>query len=141
VTPYGKSACRVALLAALCAAGCGPGGAVPKTYPVKGRVTYADGRPLAGGLIEFRSADDPSLRVRGDIGPDGAFTLRTFLDDRSVPGAPAGTYTATYMSHLASDAPEQAIPPPPVVLPTPYTVEPRDGNDLAVTLPPSSGPP
>jgi hypothetical protein len=69
----------------LAAGGCGP-----RLYPVRGSVTYPDGRPVTEGLVVFES-DGPAKAVtaRGDIHPDGRYELSTF---RPGDGVPPGTY-------------------------------------------------
>jgi hypothetical protein len=74
--------------------GCGP--ALPKTHPASGMVVYQDGRPIkGGGTIQFVSADDPTLRISGEIKPNGSFVLRTVKDNEQAPGAPQGEYDVT----------------------------------------------
>lgn len=46
-------------------------------YPASGKVTFADGKPLAGGEVEFRSTVNPLMIARGFVGEDGAFRLST----------------------------------------------------------------
>jgi hypothetical protein len=80
-------------------AGCGqaaPAVPDPVTHAVSGVVLGKDGRPIAGGAIQFRQVGDTNQTSLGDIKPDGAFTLRTVLaDGRKLPGAVAGTYEVT----------------------------------------------
>ena len=54
--------------------GCSSNG--PKLYPVKGKVTFADGRPVQGGTIEFTSTAERSSSI-GQIQQDGTFRLTT----------------------------------------------------------------
>jgi hypothetical protein len=63
----------------------------PRTYPVEGKVTFPDGTPLAGAVVEFESEGAPEQRVnaRGVTGPDGSYKLTTFKDGD---GAVAGTH-------------------------------------------------
>ncbi|HVK15579.1 MAG TPA: hypothetical protein VM533_01435 [Fimbriiglobus sp.] len=54
-------------------AGCGG----VRTASVEGKLVWADGAPakeLSGGLVMFQTADG-GTKMRGVIGPDGAFTL------------------------------------------------------------------
>jgi hypothetical protein len=57
-------------------------------YPVRGRVEFADGTPLTGGSVSFRSDQVAGgVTARGQIRPDGTFSLTTFTpDDGAVPG-------------------------------------------------------
>jgi hypothetical protein len=58
-------------------------------YPVKGKVLLASGQPLTEGKVIFLPKDGSGMTAKGEIGPDGAFSLKT-ADDRE--GAPAGVY-------------------------------------------------
>ena len=70
--------------AAIAAGGCSSKG--PKLYPVKGRVTFADGRPVQGGTIEFTSTAERSSSI-GQIQQDGTFRLTTNEEgDAALPG-------------------------------------------------------
>ncbi len=88
---------RLVLLAALAAAGCGPDDAAPA--PVRGHVFYK-GAPLAGGSIVFAPDADRGGRgplARGDIRPDGTYTLRA--DGR--PGAAPGWHRVSIVAVVA----------------------------------------
>src|SRR5437588_524434 len=77
---------RLAVLAFIlaAAAGCGSG----NTSPVRGKVIFKDGKPLSGGLVVFRPLDQKlQVSSRGDIHPDGTFTLGTYQEgDGAIPG-------------------------------------------------------
>lgn len=64
-------------------AGCGGAG----LQPVKGKVVYGDGSPVAGGSITFNNSEK-QISASGDIAQDGTFTLR--FGDQT--GAPPGDY-------------------------------------------------
>ncbi len=79
------------------ALGCGGGGST--TYPVTGRVTFPDGKPLSTGTVEFQpvapsgDGEKPSanptgrISARGMIQADGSYALGTFgTDDGAVEG-------------------------------------------------------
>lgn len=68
-------------------AGCGKKG--PRTYPVTGIVKFADGVPVAGGIIEF-SCSDPKSTATGRIDSEGRFRLST---NRDGDGAVAGQHS------------------------------------------------
>src|SRR5262245_41165848 len=89
-----QSAAAVVALALLGLTGCG--GEALKTYPVRGRVVFADGdvAQLAGGHVEFMLESDPTVRADGKIGPDGSFVLRTQHKGRMLNGAAEGAYRA-----------------------------------------------
>ncbi len=86
--------------------GCSSGG--QPTYRAGGRVTFPDGQPLDGGVVEFRSLDlQPSVSARGYIQADGTFQLTTF---KPGDGAVEGEHRAT------------VSPPPPLPGSTPDDV-------------------
>lgn len=79
----GSALLTLALLA-VTSIGCG---GKSELQPVKGKVVYNDGQPVAGGSITFNNSEK-QLSASGDIASDGTFALK-FGDQQ---GAPAGTY-------------------------------------------------
>jgi len=75
------------------AVGCG---STDRLWPAAGRVTFADGTPLAGGVIECRPANGPGPTARGAIAADGRFSLET----SGRPGARAGSYRVVVLPPL-----------------------------------------
>src|SRR5947209_5023568 len=76
---------QVVVVAGLvCCAGCGS-----NTYPVEGKVVWADGSPiteLAGGMVQFESEKlTPNVSARGTIQPDGTFRIGTHNPDDGAP--------------------------------------------------------
>lgn len=57
--------------------GCGTG-----NYPLKGKITYADGTPITAGMVNF--ASETSLS-RGKIQPDGSYVVGTLKDSDGIP--------------------------------------------------------
>ncbi len=91
-----SSLVRLSLLAALLAATAGCGSEASSTAPVRGRVFYK-GSPLPGGSIVFTPDADKGCQgplARGEIRPDGTYTLTT--DGR--PGAVPGWHRITIIS-------------------------------------------
>lgn len=91
------------VLGASCLAITGCGGTV---NPVRGKVTFADGKPLANGRIVYSS---PELKIsaNGEIQPDGSYSLSTHtLND----GAPEGNYTVTIIAYEPVEYPQEAEP-------------------------------
>ena len=76
---------RLALLASAAAVlhGCGPDG--PALHPAAGTVTFDDGSPVAGAVVEFLP-DGGGPAARGRTDAEGRFALAT----GGVPGAVAG---------------------------------------------------
>jgi hypothetical protein len=90
------------LLAAL--GGCGPSG--PKTHPVTGKVVTSnaeDLKRLAGQAVEFQSTTEPETRGFGQIQADGTFTISTYRQGVSLPGAIEGTHKVRLMIDLGED--------------------------------------
>ena len=90
-----------ALALLLLAAGCGQD--EPATGAVRGRVFYK-GAPLARGSIVFSPDPDKGGSgplARGEVGPDGTYTLTT----DGLPGAAAGWHRVTIVSVQSPPAP------------------------------------
>jgi hypothetical protein len=120
-------------LALLLAAGCGGGANAPDTYAVTGQVTGADGRPLPGGLVEFRHVErpnDPAWRAVGTINPEGNYKLKTLWEGKELTGCREGKYTVT----VTPRGDDGQMPPPPVTLAGAVEVKPED-NVIPLTLP------
>jgi hypothetical protein len=80
------------------AAGCGP--PKPIGVPVHGKVTYK-GSPVPRGTIVFTpdaSRGHQGSLARGDIGPDGSYSLRTDAGYGALPGWYKVTVMAVEMS-------------------------------------------
>jgi hypothetical protein len=60
---------------------------------------FSNGRPVAGGVVEFDPLDAEGRPARGAIGPDGSFTLKS----GSAVGARAGRYRVAVV-HVLRDA-------------------------------------
>lgn len=63
-------------------AGCDGG---PRLHSAGGKVTFADGRPVMAGVVEFAPVDGGPA-ARGQIQQDGKFTLTTDGRDGAVAG-------------------------------------------------------
>lgn len=59
------------------------------TYPTRGKVVLADGKPLTSGVVVFVPSGEKTPPISGVLDADGAFNLMT---DGVVAGAPAGDY-------------------------------------------------
>ena len=73
-------------------------GRVP-TYPVSGRVVFADGTPVRLGVVELESVEHGTTS-QGTIRQDGTFVLGTHT---SNDGAPAGTLAAIVVQIIIND--------------------------------------
>lgn len=81
VTPLSGS---VVLFSVWAFNGCADGR--PATFPVSGRVVFADGTPVTSGTVELESVDH-GVNARGAIQPDGTFRLSTYeTGDGALPG-------------------------------------------------------
>lgn len=74
--------CLFVLISLVCTIGCGGD---PK-YPVHGKVTLADGKPLVGAVVEF-GAKEGIHSAAGMVEADGTYTLATGEDAGAPPGA------------------------------------------------------
>src|SRR5262249_44644106 len=71
------------LVVGLALLGCGP----PKTYTVKGRVTFKDtDKPLTHGTVLLILQANTAVRASADIESDGSFTMATTTGMGAVPG-------------------------------------------------------
>jgi hypothetical protein len=89
-----KIAVVAILLGTLAATGCGGSGG-PQLVAVKGRVQYADGRPVSAASICFtpeKEGDGPRILATGLLAADGSFALRTYPHGD---GAMIGPYKVT----------------------------------------------
>ena len=78
-------------ISAAAAAGCGEEPPPPPdTFGVTGQVTYSDGQPLGGGIIQFISKSDPALNMSSMIAEDGSFQLVTIHVNQNLAGAIEG---------------------------------------------------
>ena len=110
-------ALTLAMLAWLAATGCGGTSAiaVPKTYPVRGKVFYKPDQPLTDGVIQFQSEADPNLTRMGEIGPDGTFSLVTLFQNQRLEGTTEGRYHVTVIPRMAENKPVPILQLPRVV--------------------------
>jgi hypothetical protein len=96
-----KSLCSLAILAVLFASGCGDDGY--DLAPVSGVVTL-DGKPLAGGVIQFQPVggeeQNPGPGSAGVLDSEGRFQLQTQQSPRSE-GAVIGTHQVRIYSRIA----------------------------------------
>jgi hypothetical protein len=91
--------------------GCGLGDKL-KTYPVTGKVTFQDGKPLAGGaLVTFQSVEH-KVSASGIIGADGTCRLGTY---RPEDGAIAGRHRVA-ISALVPPHPDETANIPKIAL-------------------------
>src|SRR5207237_9506822 len=97
----------VALLLLPGALGCGP-----KLYPVHGRVTFPDGKPLAEGMVVFESTGaEKAVTARGDVQADGSYQLSTY---KPGDGALPGKYRALVAPKTDPNAIDKPAQPPPL---------------------------
>jgi hypothetical protein len=122
-----------------CCAGCGG----PKTYPVRGQLLWADGKPVTefpGGTVIFESTEQP-VSAQGEIQADGTFRLSTYQQDD---GAPPGKYRVLVQQPLE----EGKDRPPPRIMHQRFesfetsgltaTVE-RKANEVTLTVERAAG--
>jgi hypothetical protein len=114
------------IFAAFVIVGCGPGR--PATYPVRGTIVFADGKPVAWGTVEFYSVED-KIAARGQIQPDGTFKLSTYGDGD---GAVAGRHLVSIIQAAYVDRPMQHHHAQSASLPTRYANPQTSGLELTV---------
>src|SRR5438874_2585869 len=86
-TPITESFALLFSASLLAAAGCGGSDTPFTTYPVKGRILLANGKPLTKGRVTFVAVDGLRPPASGEIGLDGSFSLTTRADgDGATPG-------------------------------------------------------
>lgn len=131
---------RLFLATVLMLAACGCGSDKVPTYPVSGRVQFADGEVVRTGTIELESQDFGTTAT-GTIQDDGTFVLGTYT---SNDGAAPGAHRAIVVQIIIADGITQHThdhgrPVPPHFgdySSSGLTVEvkPLDQNQLTVTL-------
>ncbi|HKI37563.1 MAG TPA: hypothetical protein VKA46_37250 [Gemmataceae bacterium] len=126
-----------ALAGLLLAAGCtGSGKPLPTTYPVSGKVLYADGTPMTGGLVQFKPEGNPDVTTTGAIQQDGSFTLNSTVEKQQVEGAIEGPHTVTILPPLGEDQrAARGGAPLPVQLRETITVKADGPNNFTLTVP------
>jgi hypothetical protein len=121
-------------------------GPIP-TYAVQGKVSFADGKPLWGGTIEFQptqavSSDQMKVSSRGQIQQDGMYTLSTFVPGD---GAPAGDHRVLIIQPLPPGKINPYNPSPAVIdskfqsyetSGLKFTVTPEGPNKFDITVSP-----
>lgn len=108
--------------------GCGPTVELPKTYPVKGKVTVkGSNQALGGGSIEFINTNGQGPNALGDLGTDGTFELRTTVAQakESLKGAVEGTFKVKITPPMGAD--QQIFP---YDVPKTAKVEAKDLNEF-----------
>ncbi len=85
MTPNRHYLLLAACLMSLVFSGCSKG---LETYPVQGKVQFANGKPLVGGSVEFltKDAEGKAVNARGAINDDGTFQLKTRDQDGAIAG-------------------------------------------------------
>jgi hypothetical protein len=105
VTTVRRTAVAVALLL-LGTAGCGA-----RLHPVRGKVTYPDGKPLTEGTVVFESKDAVRpITARGTVQPDGSYELST---SQPGDGVPAGKYLVLVAPKFDPNGVDGPRKPPP----------------------------
>jgi len=87
-----------------CVLGCGEGQL--KTYPVQGKVLFADGSPVKLGTIECLS-ETHGIQATGTINRDGTFRLKTYRDED---GAVEGLHKCVIVQFIQADGIPNAKP-------------------------------
>lgn len=115
---------------------------MPKTYVVKGKVVFKNGKPMQGGAITFTSATDPELRGYGQIAKDGTFTLNTIAHTskgrgQNLAGAVEGDFLVTIRPGGGDEGDELMLVSrgaQAFTLKKRYKVEAKEVNDITVVV-------
>ena len=106
--------------------GCSTKATLPEVYPVRGKVVFEGGQPVAGGSVTFQPQDDSAVSTSGVIGPDGTFSLFSFKAGVRAAGATAGPHRVIVYFAIATV--------PAFEFPDPFVVKPGE-NDFTLTIP------
>lgn len=86
--------------------GCSDPDAAPatlQTYPVKGKVLLADGKPLTTGVVVF-ALPEKGMEFEAPLESDGSFTLKSSYGD----GVPEGSYKIRIQRDVSKPAAPKA---------------------------------
>lgn len=96
-----------ALLLFACLAGCAakaPPPNLPTVHKVTGKVLdKSTKQPITEGAVQFESLAEQGRVGLADIGPDGTFTMTTFVDNQRLEGLVAGPQRATFLPRTTQD--------------------------------------
>jgi hypothetical protein len=128
--------CTLILLVALvgCQDSNKPKADLPNLHPAKGKVVRG-GQAVSGGSIRLEAEPPtPDIIVSAEVKSDGSFDLQTVhaLSGKSAPGAPPGTYKATFTPAFADQIGGGANPIPVTPNQT-YTIQ-AGQNDLTIEV-------
>jgi hypothetical protein len=83
----------------------------PTVYPVKGKVLFASGQPVAGGIVTFHPTNRLGAEASGEIGPDGSFQLTTIVkNDGALPGSYTVSVNPYFKDGRYSTEPASPVP-------------------------------
>lgn len=77
-----------------------------RTYPVNGKVQFANGLPVKVGTVELKSSEHPEIQARGTIEQDGSFSLTTYKEND---GAIAGKHFAVIVQLVIAEEVENHV--------------------------------
>lgn len=125
-------AARLALIAAFCLLAVGCGESLPRTIPVRGKVTW-QGKPLGTGSVTFTPVESdagaPLRPARGVLNPDGTYRLSTF---RTYDGAMPGQYAVVVTSYTTNPPLDPTSAPPKWLIPEKYGKSDTSGLSAAI---------
>jgi hypothetical protein len=110
-------------------------------YPVRGKVTLADGQPVTEGMVVFERKGEAkeAVTARGEIQADGSYRLSTY---RPGDGALPGAYRVLVAPKSDPNAVDRPAQPPPFdpryadfkTSGLEYEVKPDGPNDFPITV-------
>src|SRR5438132_1369513 len=132
------------VLALLLAPGCAKE-EFPKTYVVKGKAVFKNGKPFPGAeLITFRLVTDPEQRAYGTIEKDGTFVLNTIaLTSKARSARLPGAVEGEFLVNIRPGAGAGPLDPDDmpagrqmmgIKLKKTYKIEAKEVNDITVIV-------
>jgi hypothetical protein len=103
-------ACALTVVGLTALTGCD--GNAGGTFPIHGKVVYADGSPVTGGTINFEPEGTEGEFASGIINSDGTYEIRT---TDKLAGAKPGKYRVSITPPEVESEGENTKPPPPPI--------------------------
>ena len=80
----------------------------PPAFPVRGRVTGADGKPVPGALLKIRQRGSTSSRL-DQAAPDGSFTLELEAGRYTVAATRGAEASTVFKDEIVADGPVDGV--------------------------------
>jgi hypothetical protein len=97
------------MAAALVIPACTPFPSVPTTYPVRGKIIYADGTPVRAGLVKFHP-QGVGVEADVELEKDGTFVLKIYGEQEgTVPGKYRISINPSWPTRQPADARSESM--------------------------------